>query len=89
MQLFSLSTPRPHGASPPCIAVVGRWNEQHLGIKAFFGTLENTVMAQIWIAIAIYVLDAIAKERLNLSRSLFIPRSGSSPTALRRLIARD
>ena len=47
-----------------------RWIKQHLRIKAFFGTSENAVKTQIWIAIAIYVLVAIVKKRLELHTSL-------------------
>ena len=47
-----------------------RWIKQHLRIKAFYGTSENAVKTQIWIAISVYVLVAIAKKRLNLDRSL-------------------
>jgi len=45
--------------------------KQHLRIKAFFGTSENAVKSQIWIAVSVYVLVAIVKKRLNLSRSLY------------------
>ena len=47
-----------------------RWIKQHLRIKAFYGTSENAVKTQIWIAISVYVLVAITKKRLNLDRSL-------------------
>jgi len=47
-----------------------KWIKQHLRIKAFFGTSENAVKTQIWIAIATYVLIAIAKKRLQLPQSL-------------------
>ena len=43
-----------------------KWIKQHLRIKVFFGTSENAVKTQIWIAISIYVLIAIAKKRLHL-----------------------
>ena len=43
----------------------------HLRVKAFFGTTENAVKSQIWIAVAVYVLVAIIRKRLNLSRSLY------------------
>ena len=43
----------------------------HLRVKAFFGTSENAVKSQIWIAVSVYVLVAIVKKRLNLSRSLY------------------
>jgi hypothetical protein len=46
-----------------------KWIKQHLRIKAFYGTSENAVKTQIWIAIAVYVLIAIIKKRLHLSQS--------------------
>jgi len=49
-----------------------KWIKQHLRIKAFYGTSENAVKTQIWIAISVYVLVAIAKKRLGLDRSLYI-----------------
>jgi IS4 transposase len=48
-----------------------KWIKQHLRIKAFYGTSENAVKAQIWTAIAVYVLVAIMKKRLVLDASLF------------------
>jgi Domain of unknown function (DUF4372)/Transposase DDE domain len=48
-----------------------KWIKQHLRIKAFFGTTENAVKTQIWIAICVYVLIAIIKKRLNLEASLY------------------
>ena len=45
--------------------------KQHLRIKAFYGTSENAVKTQIWIAISIYVLVAIARKRLGLEKSLY------------------
>lgn len=48
-----------------------KWMKQHLRIKAFYGTSENLVKTQIWIAISIYVLVAIIKKRLNLDLSLY------------------
>ncbi len=48
-----------------------RWIKQHLRIKSFFGTSENAVKTQIWIAISAYVLVAILKKRLHLSASLY------------------
>jgi transposase len=47
-----------------------KWIKQHLRIKAFFGTSENAVKTQIWIAISAYVLVAIVKKELKLDRSL-------------------
>ncbi len=48
-----------------------KWIKQHLRIKAFYGTSENAVKTQIWIAVSIYVLVAIIKKRLNLDQSLY------------------
>ena len=48
-----------------------KWIKQHLRIKAFYGISENAVKAQIWTAIAVYVLVAILKKRLPLDASLF------------------
>jgi hypothetical protein len=48
-----------------------RWIKQHLRIKAFFGTSENAVKTQVWIAISVYVLVAIVKKRLHLRQSLY------------------
>lgn len=48
-----------------------KWIKQHLRIKAFYGTSENAVKTQIWIAISVYVLVAIIKRHLNLEQSLY------------------
>ena len=48
-----------------------RWIKQHLRIKAFYGTSENAVKTQIWIALSVYVLVAIVKKRLALDVSLY------------------
>ena len=48
-----------------------KWIKQHLRIKSFFGTSENAVKSQIWIAVSVYVLVAILKKRLKLSASLY------------------
>ena len=48
-----------------------KWIKQHLRIKTFFGTSENAVKTQIWIAISVYVLVAIVKKRLNRPRPLY------------------
>jgi uncharacterized protein DUF4372/DDE family transposase len=48
-----------------------RWVKQHLRIKSFFGTSENAVKTQIWIAVSIYVLVAIVRKRLGLQISLY------------------
>lgn len=47
-----------------------KWIKQHLRIKRFFGTSENAVKTQIWIAVSVYVLIAIIKKRLDLNVSL-------------------
>lgn len=48
-----------------------KWIKQHLRIKAFYGTTENALKTQIWIAISVYVLVATVKKRLNLTGSLY------------------
>ena len=48
-----------------------KWIKQHLRIKVFFGTSENAVKTQIWVAVSVYVLVAIVKKRLNLPGSLY------------------
>lgn len=48
-----------------------KWIKQHLRIKRFYGTSENAVKTQIWIAITVYVLVAIVKKRLNTEASLY------------------
>jgi len=48
-----------------------KWIKQHLRIKAFYGTSENAVKTQIWIAISVYVLVAIVKKQMKLDLSLY------------------
>ena len=48
-----------------------KWIKQHLRIKAFYGTSENAVKTQIWIAVSVYVLVAIVRKRLRLEASLY------------------
>ena len=48
-----------------------KWIKQHLRIKAFYGTSENAVKTQIWIAVSVYVLVAIVRKRLGLQASLY------------------
>ena len=48
-----------------------RWIKQHLRIKAFYGTSENAVKCQVWVALSIYLLVAIVKKRLGLELSLY------------------
>lgn len=48
-----------------------KWIKQHLKIKRFYGTSENAVKTQVWIAVSVYILVAIMKKRLNLQESLY------------------
>jgi hypothetical protein len=48
-----------------------KWIKQHLRIKSFYGTKQNAVKKQIWIAISVYLLVIIAKKRLNINLSLY------------------
>jgi len=48
-----------------------KWIKQHLRIKAFYGTSENAVKTQVWVAIAVYVMAAILKKNLKLELSLY------------------
>jgi len=48
-----------------------KWIKQHLRIKAFYGTSQNAVKTQVWIAVSIYVLVALVKKELRLERSLY------------------
>jgi transposase len=48
-----------------------KWIKQHLRIKRFYGTSENAVKMQIWIAVSVYVLVAIVRKRLNLEAPLY------------------
>jgi hypothetical protein len=48
-----------------------KWIKQHLRIKAFYGTSENAVKTQIWIAVSVYVLVAIVRKKLELKASLY------------------
>jgi len=48
-----------------------KWIKQHLRIKSFFGTSENAVKTQVWIAVSVYVLVAIVRKRLELKASLY------------------
>jgi len=53
------------------VEIFFKWIKQHLRIKKFFGTSENAVKTQIWIAVSTYVLVAIMKKRLNIDLSLY------------------
>src|SRR5436305_5653973 len=60
-----------------------KWIKQHLRIKAFYGTSENAVKTQIWIAVSVYVLVAIVRKRLELEVSLYQNSTDSERHALR------
>jgi hypothetical protein len=53
------------------IEIFFKWIKQHLRIKAFFGTSANAVQTQVWIAVAVYVLIALVRKRLNCKASLY------------------
>jgi Domain of unknown function (DUF4372)/Transposase DDE domain len=57
--------------SPWQVELFFKWIKQHLRIKAFYGTSENAVKTQIWIAVSVYVLVAIVRKRLGLDVSLY------------------
>jgi len=48
-----------------------KWIKQHLLIKAFYGTSDNAVKTQVWIAISIYILVAIIKKELKITHSIY------------------
>jgi Domain of unknown function (DUF4372)/Transposase DDE domain len=62
-----------------------KWIKQHLRIKAFYGTSENAVRSQIWIAVSIYVLIAIVKKRLAIKASLYTMLQVLSPTPFEKM----
>ena len=62
-----------------------KWIKQHLRIKKFFGTSENAVKTQIWIAISVYVLVAIVKKRLNIDMKLYTILQILSVTAFEKI----
>jgi hypothetical protein len=67
------------------IEIFFRWIKQHLRIKKFFGTSENAVKTQIWIAITAYVMVAIARKKLNLQRDLYTILQILSVTAFEKV----
>ena len=77
--LVFLTNQRTLPASTSCALYKNRWQvelffkwiKQHLRIKTFYGTSENAVKTQIWIAVSVYVLVAIIKKRLDLDASLY------------------
>jgi hypothetical protein len=62
-----------------------RWIKQNLRIKSFYGTSENAVKTQIWIAVSVYVLIAIIKKRLNLEIPLYTLLQILSVTAFEKM----
>ncbi|WP_277059033.1 transposase, partial [Trichlorobacter lovleyi] len=62
-----------------------RWIKQNLRIKTFYGTSENAVKAQIWIAVSVYVLVAIVKKRLKIEASLYTILQVLSVTIFERM----
>ena len=50
-----------------------RWIKQHLRVKGLFGTTENAVKSQIWIAVSVYVLVAIIRKRLTANPTITQP----------------
>ncbi|MBI5142699.1 MAG: hypothetical protein HZA20_11015 [Nitrospirae bacterium] len=62
-----------------------KWIKQNLRIKSFYGTSENAVKTQIWIAVSVYVLVAIMKKRLNIEASLYTILQVLSVTALEKM----
>jgi hypothetical protein len=66
-----------------------KWVKQHLRIKRFYGTSENAVKSQIWIAVSVYVLVAIIKKRLNLETSLYTLLQILSVTLFEKMVLRQ
>ena len=62
-----------------------KWIKQNLRIKSFYGTSENALKTQIWIAISVYVLIAIIKKRLDLELSFYTILQIFSVTAFEQL----
>lgn len=78
-RLVFITNQRTLPAATVCALYKGRWQvelffkwiKQHLRIKRFYGTSENAVKTQLWIAVSVYVLVAIVKKRLGLHASLY------------------
>ena len=62
-----------------------KWIKQNLRIKQFYGTSENAVKSQIWIAVSVYVLVAIVRKRLKLEASLYTLMQVFSVTVFEKL----
>lgn len=63
-----------------------KWIKQHLRIKAFYGTTENAVKTQIWIAITVYVLVAIIRKRLKIDASRYTTLQVPSLTLFEKVL---
>lgn len=63
-----------------------KWIKQNLRIKTFYGTSENAVKTQIWIAVSVYVLVAIMKKQLNIRTSLYTILQVLSVSAFERTL---
>jgi len=63
-----------------------KWIKQHLRIKAFFGTSQNAVKTQIWIAVSVYVLVAIVRKRLGRGSESLPDSTDSQPNAFRKSV---
>jgi hypothetical protein len=63
-----------------------KWIKQHLRIKQFYGTSENAVKTQIWIAVSVYVLVAIVRKRLKLEASLYTLLQVFSVTVFEKML---
>ena len=62
------------------------WIKQHLRIKRFYGTSENAVKTQIWIAVSVYVRVAIIRKRLRIEASLYTILQILSLTMFERML---
>ena len=67
------------------IEIFFKWIKQNLRIKSFYGTSENALKTQIWIAVSVYVLIAIIKKRLDLELSFYTILQIFSVTAFEQL----
>jgi len=67
------------------VELLFKWIKQHLRIKVFFGTSENAVKSQIWIAVSVYVLVAIIRKRLKIDASLYTILQVLSLTVFERI----
>ncbi len=68
------------------IEIFFKWIKQNLRIKSFYGTSENALKTQIWIAVSVYVLIAIIKKRLDLQLSFYTILQIFSVTAFEQVL---